>query len=572
MKPLAALLHRPEAAFLAAAVFVLLTVSPCPALPGDTERALLLVRQGTLLADAGRSSDARDYALRALEFDEGSADAHVLLGRIAASAGRHDVAADEYALSLSLGGPRASPESKTRAALAASLFHMRNAAAALETLRGIGAGEMDGEALVLSGRAMLQSGDLAGARSAAREATRLFPDSAEAYVLLSRIERLDNRTAEARRALEAGRARLPESATILVALLAEARSAQSAVELWAAYSALRFRTPETDAAAALAAMRHDPAHADTYLERFLAADGPRNLEDLTEARAILKGAPGPLAVLNRALEGWSGERLSDSDRDGHPDHRYRMAGGKLSQWGVDGDQDGLEEAVVEVSPGGLPVSVLLQGWPEAGGPALAEEHTVWIGYATYPWVSRAVFSQRRLRREYVLLPMAFRLPLLESGRTPSDPLLPAGFQPPAEARVRAASATCTDTLLPEEVFLARSRLLDGAIVRLDADVDGDGREDHTVQFRGGMPVSGKRDLDNDGTFETQESYEGGALVRIEVDLDGDGLAEYGKRYEGEWSETWDLDADGLMDVERSRGLVRRLRSLAGLDDPQERTR
>ena len=72
-----------------------------------------------------------------------------------------------------------------------------------------------------------------------------------------------------------------------------------------------------------------------------------------------------------------------------------------------------------------------------------------------------------------------------------------------------------------------------------------------------------------GTFETRELYEGGVLARIEVDTDGDGLAEYARSYAGEWNETWDIDSDGIMDVERSRGLVRRLRSLAGIGE-QER--
>ena len=569
MKALAARFRGPEAAFLFAALLALLTASPCAALPGDGERALLLVREGTLLLDSGNTPDARAYALRALEFDERSADAHVLLARIASSSGRHDLAAGEYALALALGGARVVPASRTRVALATSLVRMRRNGEALEALRGIEASELDVEALLLMGRASWRSGDLAGARLVAREATRLFPAAADAYVLLAQIEGADNRSGEARRALEAGRARLPESPAILLAMIGDARSAQSASELAGAYFALRSRKPETDALAALAAMRHDPGHAESYLDRFLAADGARDLENVREATALLADAAAPLAVLTRALGSWSGERLSDADRDGFPDHRYRISEGKLSQWGVDSDQDGLEEVVVEVAAGGLPTAALFQGEPPGDGPGLPEEQTLWIGYASYPWVGRAVFSQRGLRREYDLLPTAFRLPLADSFRLDIEPRLPADFLPPAEARIRAASASCSDYLLPEGLLVARCRLLDGGIASLDADVDGDGREDHSVQFRAGVPVSGRRDLDNNGTFETRELYEGGVLARIEVDTDGDGLAEYARSYAGEWNETWDIDSDGIMDVERSRGLVRRLRSLAGIGE-QER--
>jgi hypothetical protein len=143
-------------------------------------------------------------------------------------------------------------------------------------------------------------------------------------------------------------------------------------------------------------------------------------------------------------------------------------------------------------------------------------------------------------------------------------VLPVGFTAPREADLRRQAWRCDDFRLPEGTLLARCELLDGAIVRVDEDTDGDGKVDHIVLYRDGLPATGKRDLDGDGVFETAELYAGGALRKIEVDVGGDGKPDYVRTYQGGGSEAWDLDADGVMDLERSQGVLRELRTAAGL--------
>jgi len=561
MSRLAAALRNPRAALVASSLSLcFLTAETAGALPGDPSRADLLVAQGASLLEAGRIVEAQGYAARSLEFDETSPDAHALLGRIWLAEGRYDRGALEFGRALASGGFRVSLEADSRKALAGALLRLRRYGEVAEVLARVGLGDIDETCLLLDARAALRRGDIEEARGKAREASRRYPDSAEAYILVSDIERHDNRFGEARKVLETARARLPADPSVMVALLRDARVGEGRETLVPAYFALSARRPETDAAAAVAAMRLDPGAAGSYLDGFLAAGGAGNLEQLEAVRSLLAGAGDAVAKLDGALATWTGVRLSDTDGDGFPDHRYRLEQGALVEWGVDDNQDGLEELQVTMGKDGVPLRVTFQEWAGRSDPQKELGEALTLEYAGYPWVRRALYRQSARRREYELDPEAYRFRVLRAGRPATSPLLPSDFGAPREADIRGASWRCSDYLLPQELLLARCQLSGGAIVRVDADTDGDGRMDHIVLYREGLPVEGKRDLDEDGTYETHEEYVDGILVRIEIDADGDGKPEYVRSYIGGGSEAWDLDSDGTLDVERARGVTRELRA------------
>ena len=522
------------------------------AAPGDAGRSERLVRQGRALAD--NPTEARAYALRALEFSPRDPDALALLGSIQALEGRRDLAADSLRSALASGVLRVYAAEDVRRALAGVLIGLRRYEEALEVLGPLGP-STGPEALVLGARASARLGRLDASRGILEDATRVHPQWAEAWVDLAMTQRALNQFAQSRAALEAGRSRHPLDPSIHLALITEERASAARKARLAAYFDLPSRPPRTDATAAVLGARYDAERTAFYLDRFLQADGPRYGELVDQLGAELADDALELARLREALAGWTGVRQWDLDEDGFGEYRYVYQTGRLLSWVADLDQDGLEDATVTQGDGGMPASVVFRDLVDQPLEGAAIE-AVW---GAYPWLVRATMLWPQRGRTYELVPRSFRVRVL--GNEAEPPRIPEDFRPPRESEIRAFSSSYRDTV--DGVDVARATLSGGALVRLEADTDGDGRIEHVVRYRDGSPEAGERDVDADGVFETREYYLSGTLERLEMDTDGDGRVDYVRRPGDPGLQAWDLDADGELDVQRSAEVRVALRRLYG---------
>lgn len=277
--------------------------------------------------------------------------------------------------------------------------------------------------------------------------------------------------------------------------------------------------------------------------------------DLTVARkveAFLRGdtradTEATLAALHEYARSFSGSAVVDDDRDGFWEHAFVVEDGRVVQWSVDPDQDGLFDYQVAVRDR-IPVAVTLGG-------RLFGAH---VRYERYPYVASAELEYHDgIERVYVI-PSSVRFPIMDHLVDPTDerPELLKAWQ------LSQAAPVLPDELLMRSAYRSEgihasggavdTYIVDEQPVRERRDLDGDGYFEEYAVFRDGFVVADVVDLDADGYFEVARQYSEYGVIFTAVDEDDDGTPELFIEDAGSELFEWDTNGDGTVDVREFR--------------------
>jgi tetratricopeptide (TPR) repeat protein len=284
-------------------------------------------------------------------------------------------------------------------------------------------------------------------------------------------------------------------------------------------------------------------------ERFIDAAAYRDRSALRLAARTVAGTPEE-ENLRDALRGFSGTIVEDTNRDSFSEGRMEIRDGSLELWEIDRNTDGVAEWRLHFESG-VPVR---------------EDRTVGdaryqLSFYDYPEVATVTFLSLPGQPTYHLLPGAIdsvivppeevrgadTLDLVTSLRLADTPRL-------LSPAVVAPSAYVVDFYDDTGDQNARV-VVDGSFpVRRFEDSTGDGRIDRVLDYEEGVVVAGVRDPDGDGYFEVTEQYIAGELALLLVDEDDDFTVEYTEAPGSTLLDTpaiysWDLDGDGLVDIQ-----------------------
>ncbi len=231
---------------------------------------------------------------------------------------------------------------------------------------------------------------------------------------------------------------------------------------------------------------------------------------------------------------FSGEILFDDNSDGYFDRRIEYEGGELKSLALDRDQNGEYERVVRLSER-APRGLRFLGVTEVDAQ-----------YGSYPNLKRAVYStsSERIGLELVPYEVDFDILIEEQWSPLSPPTIAEGESFPD-----------FETLLPYASRIERnaeaSRQLYDASQRRSTIYPTARREERIEgRFLDGELEQRMRDIDGDGIDELTENYRDGQLISILYDGNGNNRAEYKEIYQnGERIRLWDIDEDGTYDYE-----------------------
>jgi hypothetical protein len=275
------------------------------------------------------------------------------------------------------------------------------------------------------------------------------------------------------------------------------------------------------------------------LDEFFAADGFRSYDAYLQLDAGLP--PDLREELRAAAREYTGTSTTDPDRDGLWNERVTVTSGVVERWERDLNQDGITELAVYA----------VDGEPVQASQASAFGTTT-VFYDQYPYVASAEVATIGGSERFTLRPRAVRFPTLAYGESGTAFDLETAV--PSRVRQLSASELISASVRQDDIrhdgTISERRYLESGIVReIQRDEDGDGVWDRLLLTDGGVPRTGVRDLDADGYYEVAEGYRGGRLVALAVDDDHDGVPEVFER-SGEISvREWDLNEDGVIDVE-----------------------
>jgi len=72
----------------------------------------------------------------------------------------------------------------------------------------------------------------------------------------------------------------------------------------------------------------------------------------------------------------------------------------------------------------------------------------------------------------------------------------------------------------------------GAVVKVESDINADGKVDEWVYYENGAAIKGEKDINNDGKPDTTLIYDSkGVVIRTEADANGDGKIDEWVHYE-----------------------------------------
>jgi tetratricopeptide (TPR) repeat protein len=553
-----------------------------------TAIAYAYLRQAQSLLSQGDASGALRLLQTSLEFRPDSSESAYLMARIYKRSQQTTYLAIRYLeMAIASSAWAGSDPKEARTELAELYVRTGQFARALAGLRAEGDGTLQqglgggGSATVagLWARSLVGLGRPTEAARLLAGALERFPGQAELYVLQARTLSSLGRGREARELLGNGVKALPGAPELLYELAAVEPQAERRLQLLQRY----FAGGGSHPGAALLALRSHPPEPLSYLERFLSLGGNGRILYLDELARFLyaqlpaeaRSGTAPAAVepqpgvevqlwsrLERAIEGYSGTRILDEDRDGFYEEQYEYRDGQLQGWLQDGDQDGRPELTVRFQDG-LPKSLqLVRAW-ETPGVATPPQTVLEIDYlySGYPYLESVTFLGPQDRREYDLVPYRLQEALFVSPSFAAPP-----GQQPRPLRLRPRSGLLTDESAIRAVAYRMLQqpaqqgtagagpstrlydLLDGQVVRLAEEPDPTGRYTHVVLYERSVPVQGRRDLDGDGRYEIREEYANGKLRRVELDQDGDGVIEFLQTFEdGGTRKLWDYNDDGLFD-------------------------
>ncbi len=385
---------------------------------------------------------------------------------------------------------------------------------------------------------LMGTGEWGRAEDFLRDAVRRFPRSSGLYMLLAQVLNRRGNRVEAKKLLERGIREMPTDAELLYQLAALETDTEIRVELVDRY----LRVGGTDPGAALLAIVGGAGDSERFVEDFFRLGGNGRIGYIEILREYGGGTEAGVA---RMLDGYTGTRILDANRDGYYEQLYRYEAGQLRLWTADRDQDGIPEATIRFE-GDDPRTLLLS----SGENLRYMEYT----YSDYPYLEEVAFVSGSTRRQYRVIPYQLDRPALVSPTRRafsfdlrSDVAATEEYFRKNSYRMEEYSE---DSMIPDRVY----HYLNGRITRIDDNPDSLGNFSHTVHYAGSLPAEGYRDLDGDGVPEIREEFAEGSLRRITLDKNGDGVNEFEQVFEsGSTLMYWDYNDDGLFD---SREYVR----------------
>ncbi len=242
------------------------------------------------------------------------------------------------------------------------------------------------------------------------------------------------------------------------------------------------------------------------------------------------------------FDDFTGTMGSDQNRDGFAEETFSFKNGKIIQWSIDHDQNGIPEFVFSFE---TPNSLVVNNSAHAA-----------VQYGPYPYADWIEIKGETARRRFYLFPDSYELPFIipsslqhtdandifvDFQRVPYDIIIDTAGLP---AKSYMYEDFTDDSAAPvQRVFLYESKP-----IRIVKDSNLDGKIDHIQLLREGQKVSGIRDVNFDGFFEVSEQYEDNRLVLAAFDEDGDNRPEYYEHYRHPASYAWDFDEDGTVDA------------------------
>jgi hypothetical protein len=507
---------------------------------GDREAAERYLEQARRQAAAGAWEGVAALLDRSLEFFPEYSESCLLYARLALREQEGTRSGlDWLGRSLASGTWTATDPAQASVEQAAVLVRTRRFAEARRVLGALSEGSAgpglaareDPEAALLWGRTLLALGDPAAAGRHLELALARYPREPRLYLEQARallaLERMGKAKREggALELLARGRRALPDAPALTLEAARLERERARRLALLEEY----VRQGGTAPAAAALALRAGPGEPSVWQERFLSWGGLGEAGPLQELLSFYRSLPEPLFS---ALRRYSGPSVLDMDEDGYYEERWQFQDGGLENWVLDRDQDGVAEAEVQF---------------DAGQPRSLAAGGLEYRYSAYPYLAEVSARDGRGRRLYEMQPYRERLALF-AGSPPfgPGPLRLTSSRWPTEGEVGRMAYAMRET--SDAGAERRYTLLAGQVARLEESPDQGGRYGRVVEYSRGRPVAGRRDLDRDGIFEVRESYLEGKLVGLAEDRDGDGRPEYREQLGAEGSRRfWDYDDDGLAD-------------------------
>jgi len=281
-------------------------------------------------------------------------------------------------------------------------------------------------------------------------------------------------------------------------------------------------------------------------------------ETITDVYNLLRTEEGR-DLLTQKLLFLSGTILSDDDGDGYRDSRTRYVSGLITVYGLDRNQNGIEDLRIQFMPNGIPAS--------AAYPYVADYTDIFLTWERYPSVLRAempgeVFTFRPADFQYS--PVEF----IELGGSQNYRGLsyPIPLNQYLHISRRALVSFCSSLSRPsiefdgaqEQIFLERAIPL-RSVHTLNENVVS------LIEFENGLPVQQYLDLDLDGRMETLRRFRRPGpdfkvqdldgkfdyrdlVVSSQSDWTGEGRFKTGEVYlkDGSVVYSWDMDGSGTM--------------------------
>ena len=335
-----------------------------------------LIQQADTLLEAGRLADARAMYLQVCDLEPGHADAHFMLGAIAAESGQATVAEQELRTALTTDPTHADAHLHLADLLAKQGKHRE---ALVHAQQAVDQDDEYAEAWLLLGWLQSLGGDLTSAETSSRRAAALWPDNVQVHLNLGDALRSLGRLSEAesafRRVLElqpnhtAGLTGLAQIQLAQGCLREAAESASTVLaaqpsnaEAWLIKGVARAQQQDLTQARDCfrTALTHKPGDAAALINLGNALLG---LEDTVEAETVFiealqvnPGQPDALAGLADALNraGRHQEAL-DAAETGHraqPDHAHcqLMLASVLAELGCDKEAESHFQALLKQNP------------------------------------------------------------------------------------------------------------------------------------------------------------------------------------------------------------------------------
>ena len=518
--------HKPACRYVLVPLLLLAawTLYAVPLPDAELSRAYTRIAGGIAETQTDAAMELLDAAL---EFDPGNGDAGYLKARILLdSDSALSIRAPVAALEAAIAEDRWDlVDSREAVLLLAGLYdRLRRYESQYRLLLTVPPGRrVTGDWYYLAARARHLSGDRPAALALLREGSRLFPGH-------DRIQTMRIRTDEEYRAFLAAAVldsrREPPTEEVLGELILSGGEPRELLQH--RFLELGYGTPEVLLQiAASESSEIDAPDPDQLLDPAFF----RRRENLVSVYQIFSENER-LDELETYLEDKTLTIDEDTDGDGYDDRRYRLKEGSLVSFGIDGDQDGVEETRGSLIPGAVAPSPAELTFTLTEGEAT-------VRYSAYPEVESLDTLINNEERLYQFAPGVYRLDAVSASSLPPviEVSLPLVINP---ERLEALAYSLTQSRPGFKIRKDPS----GAVLELSG-------EKRVLRYSVDGADYVERDVDGNGFREIREVYRGTLLEEVLLDQDENGIFEY-RYYPPRELEEWDFDQDGSVDLRRKK--------------------